>query len=76
MKFLTFKTINLTLLSLYLILISDKSEAFWSRGELKVVHCSGEGTSKTIAFNNKTADLYNYDEFTEGYVKKKKINNQ
>ena len=46
------------------------------RGELKVVKCNGKGTSKTIAFNNKTGDLYEYDQFTEGYVKKGKTNNE
>lgn len=48
----------------------------FSIGKLKVLNCTGERTSKTIAFNNKTGDLYEYDEFTEGYVRKKKTNNQ
>ena len=48
----------------------------FSGGELKVVKCNGKGTSKTIAFNNKTGDLYEYDQFTEGYVKKGKTKNE
>ena len=48
----------------------------FSGGELIVVKCNGKGTSKKIAFNNKTGDLYEYDQFTEGYVKKAKTNNE